>query len=77
MSRQKVEQTGSFQAVDESGVKHTIIVFTNFTEHAPLSGERSWIPGMKSHKMGNGNHVNVLEDGTYQDIHTMRVMRRI
>lgn len=73
MSNQKVEQTGSFQVLDESDVKHTITVFTTFI----LSGERSWIPGLKSHKMSNGHHVNVLDDGTYQDIHTGKILRKI
>lgn len=77
MGRQKIEKTGSFQAADESGQAHTIHVFTQFTEYAPLSGAPQWIAGLKSHKMSNGNHVNVNDDGTLEDVHTSRKMRRI
>ncbi len=77
MARRKVEQTGTFQAVDDAGAFHTIAIHTTFTEFAPLSGAPQWIPGSKSHKMANGNHVNINDDGTLEDVHTGRTMRRV
>lgn len=77
MARTKVQQTGSYQAVDAQGVQHTIYVYTNFIEVAPLSGPHEWVPGTQSHKMRNGNHVNVNDDGTLEDVHTGRTMRRV
>jgi hypothetical protein len=77
VSRKKIEKTGSFQAVDEDGEAQTIHVFTQFTEYAPISGAAQWLPGLKSHKMSNGNHVNVNDDGTLEDVHTSRKMRRV
>lgn len=77
MARQKVEQTGSYLAIDEDGDKHTIYVFTTFIEVTQLSGPANWIPGLKSHKMQNGNHVNVHDDGSLEDVHTGRRMKKI
>lgn len=77
MARPKIEQTGSYQAIDEDGQQHTIYVFTRFTEVSPLSGPARWIPGTQSHKMRNGNHVNVNDDGTLEDVHTGRIMRGV
>lgn len=75
MAGQKIEKTGSVQVIDDTGTRHTITVFTTFLEDSDLSGERSWIPGLKSYKMSNGKHVNLLPDGSFQDIHTKRIMR--
>jgi hypothetical protein len=76
MARTKVERTGQFEAIDDSGASHTITVFTTFIEHAPLSGTAEWIKGLKSHKLNNGSHVNVKEDGTYEAVQTGQILRR-
>lgn len=76
MGRQQVRRTGQFEAVDDDGNTHVITVYTTFIEATQLSGPPEWIPGTKSHKMTNGNHVNVNDDGTLEDVHTGRVMRR-
>jgi hypothetical protein len=68
MSRTKVERTESYVAVD---------VWTTFTEYKPVNGFAQWVPGAKTHKMQNGNHVNVNNDGSLVDVHTGLVMRRV
>ena len=77
MNRKKVEKTGSFVAVDESGNRYNIEIFTTFTEHTPVSGPATWLPGSIAHKMQNGNDVNVNSDSTLFDVQTGRVMRRV
>lgn len=75
-SRTKIEPTAKFVAVDQNGDEHTVTVYTTFVEYAPQSGPAQWIPGSKSHKLANGNHVNVNDDGTLEDVHTGRILRR-
>lgn len=77
MNRTKVEKTESYVAVDESGSAYDIDIWTTFTEHNPVNGSAQWVSGAKSHKLANGNHVNVNNDGTLVDVQTGLVMRRI
>lgn len=77
MANHKVERTGSYLAVDESGGSHTISIYTTFTEYKPISGPVQWLPGTKSHKMPNGNHVNVNTDGSLEEVATGRAMKAL
>lgn len=77
MSRTRVEKTESYVAVDESGNAYNIDIWTTFTEHNPVHGSAQWASGAKSHRLKNGNHVNVNNDGTLVDVQTGLVMRRI
>lgn len=77
MSRTKLEKTGTYAAVDESGNIYDIDIWTTFTEYTPVNGSAQWISGAKSHKVKNGNDVNVNNDGTIIDVQTGLVMRRI
>jgi len=77
MSRTKVEKTESYVAVDESGNTYGIDIWTTFTEYTPVNGSAQWLPGAKSHKLQNGNHVNVNNDGKLVDVETGLIMRRV
>ena len=77
MSRTKIEKTETIIAVDSEGTIFQINVFTIFTEYAPMNTPAQWIAGSKTLKMQNGNHVNLNDDGTFEDVNTGRVMRRV
>jgi hypothetical protein len=70
MGNRKVEKTGSFVAVDADGNRRNVNIYTTFTEHRPLSGRATWVDGSVSYELDNGNHVNVLSDGTLEDFVT-------
>jgi hypothetical protein len=72
----KIEETGNFEVIDETGRTHIITILTRFTEHVPMSGIRQWVPGSRLHKMENGNPVNVNDDGTVEDVLGSRTLRR-
>jgi hypothetical protein len=75
MFREKIEKTATYQAIDDADTMHTISIYTTFIECKTLSGERRWLPGVESHMMRNGNHVNVRHDGTLEEVHTRKIMR--
>ena len=77
MARQKTEPTARYVAVDSNGREYKITVYTTYMESVLLStGESQWHATTEAHKLANGNHVNVNNDGTLEDVHTGTVMRR-
>jgi hypothetical protein len=77
MPRHELRKVDSYIAVDGTGKRHTITVYATFTEVVTLAGSEGWLEGTRQHRMPNGNHVNVLDDGTLEDIHTGLKMRRV
>jgi hypothetical protein len=75
MSREKIEKTATYQAIDDADTIHTISIYTTFIECKIVPGKGTWLPVQKSHKMRNGNHVNVHDDGTLEDVYTGKIMR--
>lgn len=73
----KVEPTGTYQAKDDEGATHTITIHTTFTEFVPPSGRPEWHPGSQQHRMKNGNHVNVYDDGWLEEVETGRRMKTL
>jgi hypothetical protein len=76
MSRKITRQTGSYEAANAAGKRYTIHVFTEFLDAGNLDSA-SWIPGMQSHKLASGGHVNVNADGTLEIVETGEVLRRV
>jgi hypothetical protein len=77
MMARKVEITDSYLAVNEEGEQFQIDVHTTFTAFHPVDGKIKWTSGSKEHKLQNGNHVNVLQDGTLEDFVTGMNMRKV
>lgn len=76
MSRKTIEHVDTYEAVDDTGSRHTVLVFQEVIEATFLDGRTQRTPGLKSHKMRNGNHVNVNADGTLFEVETGRTLRR-
>lgn len=77
VSNKKEVKTDEYQAVDEKGVAHTIHVYTTFVEARPISGEAQWLPGSKRHVTQNGQHINVLDNGSLENIVTSKILKRV
>lgn len=75
MPRKERRRIGTVIAVDDAGRKHAIAKFADFIEIRTLNDPPTWLEGVKCYRMPNGNHVNVLENGTFEDIHTGLKMR--
>jgi hypothetical protein len=73
----KVEITDSYLAENAEGEQFQIDVHTTFTTFHPVDGKIKWTPGSKEHKLQNGNHVNILRDGTLEDFVTGMKMRKV
>jgi hypothetical protein len=77
-TRKSIVRKGAYKAKDEQGQEHLIHVYVDILETTFLDGSRDRSEGLESHKMAaNGNHVNVNDDGTLEEVRTGRVMRRI
>jgi len=77
MNRITKEKTGEFQVIDTAGAKHTILIFQDITETTDLDGEIDRQIGLPGFEMTNQNKVNQMSDGTYKEVRTGRVMRRL
>jgi hypothetical protein len=69
--------TARIEVEDATGARQLLQEFTSFTELRPLDGEVEWMPGMKSFWTVAGGHVNVNADGSFTELHTGRVLRRV
>lgn len=77
-TERKTEKVGTYLAVDDLGRRHTIHVHALFVRSTFLSDPPSaWQKATESHKMANGNHVNVHDDGTLEEVRTGLKMRRV
>lgn len=76
--RKFLKKTETYKAIDAAGKQHDIDVYTEFIEVDLIDGSTESAEGMKSHKMAaNGNHVNVDDDDTLEEVKTGRKMRRV
>lgn len=75
--RVRIRETGRFQAVDDSGARHTVVEFTEFLDAGTLDRPGQRVPGLRSYKLLNGDHVNVHDDGTLEHVASGRRLRRI
>lgn len=74
---EKKEKTGSFQVVDEAGISHTIIQYRIMVLIKPLGGPDEWIDNGRSFQTSTGHPVNPRRDGTFENVRTGQVLRRI
>ena len=76
--RRKFDKTASFTAIDDAGRKHTINEITEYHDASGL-GDTSvqWEPVSKAYQLDNGNHVNLLDDGTMLVVRTGMRLRRM
>jgi hypothetical protein len=77
MTNTKIEKIDIFKVIDDTGRKHIVTIFGTYTEFVPLSGDRQWVLVSRSHKMENGNPVDVNDDGTVKDVLGSRTLTRI
>ena len=75
--RAQIRQTGRFQAVDDNGTRHTILEFTEFLDASTLERPGQRVPGLRSYKLLNGDHINIHDDGTLEHVASGRKLRRV
>ena len=72
----KIEQTARIPVVDGDGQPAIVDEFTTFTSSEPVSGPQEWSRGSVGYEC-DGEHCNVLPDGTFRTLLTGRVLRRV
>ena len=73
----KTELIETYKVVDDAGQVHVVNVFATIIYTTMLDGSSNRSVGTKSHKLANGSHVNVNDDGTLLVVQSGRVMRRV
>jgi hypothetical protein len=71
------ELVETYEAVDESGRRHTIRVYARWLRTDSLDGPEETETGVKSYRMASGDAVNLNSDGTLEEVGTGRRMRRV
>lgn len=64
-SQKHTKQIGTFTARSADGDEYTINVFQDFIVAATRGGSQD-VPGIKSLRTDNGQHVNWIEKGKYE-----------
>jgi hypothetical protein len=77
MPDQEQRQTDRIIAVDDDGDEYVIIEYTTFIEFRPISGPATWTKGTKELRLDTGQHVNWIDDDTFQIVSNDRVLRRL
>ena len=55
----RMRRTGGFAAMGSDGKRYEVIEYTDFIDTTTLhSDQRQEVPGLKSYKLSNGDHVN-------------------
>lgn len=72
----RTKLTGTYQAAGESGNRYIVHVFTDVLDTGGLDGP-SEVEGMQAHRLANGDHVNVGQDGTLVVLRTGEKLRRL
>jgi hypothetical protein len=70
----KKTESSRFQARTEDGRLITLVEYVNDYEAAAAEGA-SWMPGLKTLKTVDGQHVNVVGPGQYELIDGTRLTR--
>jgi hypothetical protein len=62
----RIERTGSFKAIDESGEEHTLHVFASLVQAGPPAGPDAGTRGMRSIRTEDGELVERVVRGAYR-----------
>lgn len=76
-TRKYWKKSGSYRVIDDDGREHVVEIHVEMVEATFNEGNTVTKPGQQQHRMTNGNHVNVNDDGTVEEVATGRVMRRV
>lgn len=71
----KIEQTARIPVVDADGQPAIVDEFTSYTSSQPVNGPQQWSRGSVGYEC-EGEHCNVLADGSFQTLLSGRVLRR-
>lgn len=66
-----------FECTDEFGTIYTIKAYAPELRYPTFSGDNSVIFGTKSLYTSDGQHVNMIDDDTYQIVVNDRLLKRI
>jgi hypothetical protein len=62
----RIERTGSFKAIDESGEEHTLHVFASLVQAGPAAGPDAGPRGMQSIRTEDGEGLERVGRGAYR-----------
>lgn len=63
----QIKKTGGFVASGSDGKIYTVVEYTEFIDATTVSDTQTqWVPGMKTLKLENGEHVNPVDGGGFE-----------
>lgn len=73
------KQTGKFAVINVNGTgrPETAVEFTNFQPSGDFGNPGAMTPVNCSYALLGGEPLNLLDDGTFEGVHTGRKMRRV
>ena len=76
MSRKQTRLVEEFQAVGDDGKSYEISVYQEFIDTSIMRNPNKRIPGMQEMTLGDGGHVNWIDENTFQIVSSGQIVRR-
>jgi hypothetical protein len=77
MNRRYERLTDTFDVEADTGAQYMAHEYTTFIETRTLDGGDGFLKGLRRYTLSNGNHLNVNDDGSFTNIHTNEILRRV